>query len=255
MSFDYPVTRLTYKTVGERRLSLFVFEPERRETNRAAILFFNGGSFGPNPALTPAQFQHQARYYSTLGIVAICVDYRNGADAGFTPDQAICDAKSAVRWVRNHKEELGIDPNKIAMCGASAGGYVAVSSIMFDHLDDDAHGNRTNTVPNSLIVFAAGMDGVDIMERLYPDRRDKAAEMSPLHHIRRCLPPTLWMCGTSDALYEQNRTFVERMVQTGNRIVFVPYEGMEHGFFNYGRHENKYYYETRSEIERFLAST
>ena len=206
------------------------------------------------PFFTPAQFQHQAHYFSMLGIVAICVDYRNGADAGFAPDQAIKDAKSAVRWVRDHSEELGVDPDRIAMCGSSAGGYVAVSSIMFDHLDDDAGYTPTNAVPNSLIIFAAGMDGVDIMERLFPDLRGSASEMSPLHRISQCLPPTLWMCGTSDVIYEQNQTFVERMIEAGNRIDFIAYEGMEHGFFNYGRHENKYYYETRSEIEKFLAS-
>ncbi len=253
--FEYPVGRLTYKTVGERELSLYVVEPLRKGTNRPAILFLNGGSFSPQPFFTAAQFQHQANFFSTLGMVGICVDYRNGADAGFTPDQAIKDAKSAVRWVRDHRDKLGIDPDRIAMCGASAGGYVAVSSIMFDHLDDDARDNRTNAVPNSLIIFAAGMDGVDIMDRLYPDLRDVAREMSPLHHIRQCLPPTLWMCGTSDAIYEQNRTFVERMIEAGNRIDFIAYEGMEHGFFNYGRHENKYYDETRTEIEQFLAST
>ncbi|WP_027086110.1 alpha/beta hydrolase [Cohnella panacarvi] len=255
IAFEYPVVKLTYKTVGERQLSLYMVAPLKKGANRPAILFFNGGSFSPHPSLNPAQFQHQADYFSTLGMAAICVDYRNGADTGFAPEQAIKDAKSAVRWVRDHCEELGVDPDRIAMCGASAGGYVAVSSIMFDHLDDDADGKRTNTVPNALVVFAAGMDGVDIMDRLFPDLRDKALAMSPLHQIRRCLPPTLWMCGSSDGIFEQNRTFVERMIQAGNRIDFIAYEGMEHGFFNYGRHENQYYYETRSEMERFLAST
>ncbi|MFC5528721.1 alpha/beta hydrolase [Cohnella yongneupensis] len=253
ITFDYPVTRLTYKVVGEREIILYVFEPDKHGTDRPVILFFNGGSFKKGP-LSPAQFQHQAQYCSSRGIVAICVDYRNGYDEGFMPDQAICDAKSAVRWVRQHSEQLGVDPNKVVVCGASAGGYVAVSAIMFEYLDDE-EGNRADHVPNALIVFAAGMDGTDIMRRLFPNIQDQALAMSPLHHPRQCLPPTLWMCGTADELYEQNRTFVDLMVQAGNRIDFVTYEGMEHGFFNYGKHENKYYLETRIEIENFVAAT
>lgn len=253
IEFDYPVKQVTYKTVGKRKLSLYIFEPEHPDNSakdRTAILFFNGGSFKKGP-LSPAQFQNQARYLASQGIVAICVDYRNGHDDGFTPMQAICDAKSSVGWVRSNAAELGIDPNRVVMCGASAGGYTAVSSIMFTEFNDD---NSTNHIPNALIVFAAGMDGVDIMGRLFPELLENASEMSPIHHIKQCLPPTLWMCGTSDELYEQNQTFVEQMNQAGNNITFLTYDGMGHGFFNYGWHENKPYNDTTIEIQHFLAS-
>jgi acetyl esterase/lipase len=100
-----------------------------------------GGSFKKDP-ITPIQFQHQAHYFSKRNVVAICVDYRNGSDEGFTPIQAICDVKSAVRWVRQHSIELRVDAKKIVICGASAGGYIAVSSIMFNTLDDNADGKQ-----------------------------------------------------------------------------------------------------------------
>lgn len=48
IEFDYPVKQVTYKTVGERKLSLYIFEPEHSNAsakNRTVILFFNGGSF------------------------------------------------------------------------------------------------------------------------------------------------------------------------------------------------------------------
>ena len=251
VEFDYPVRTMTYRTVGERHLQLYVFEPEQLKPDRPAILFFNGGSFqqyGP----TPAQFQHQADYFASQGIIAICVDYRNGDDEGFSPIQAICDAKSAIRKVRASAGELGIDPNKIAVCGASAGGYIAVSSIMLQHVEDEP--DPTRHTPDALIVFAAGMDGIDIMGRLYPELLDTAEQLSPLHNVKACLPPTLWMCGTADPIFEQNQRFVDRMNSCGNNILFKIYNGMEHGFFNYGRHENKCFQETSAEIRRFLAS-
>lgn len=248
ISFDFPVKKKIYKEIGARELSLYIFEPKVPGDNRTAILFFNGGSFKKGP-LTPAQFQHQAQYFSSQGIVAICVDYRNGHDEGFIPVQAISDAKSAVHWVRTHAAELGVSPNRIVVCGASAGGYTAVSSIMFEDAKDDA---STDNVPNALIVFAAGMDGVDIMRRLFPELLGSATELSPIHHIKKCLPPTLWMCGTSDHLFEQNEEFVHRMQAEGNDITFVSYDGMDHGFFNYGWHENKPYNATTLRIKEYL---
>lgn len=258
--FEFPVIEKTFKSIGTRDVKLYIFEQAGAKKKRAAILFFIGGTFAKNPQ-SPAVFQQQANYFASLDMVAICVDYRAGHDAGFTPKHAIADAKSSVRWVRQHADELGVDSEKIVMCGASAGGYVCVSSIMFDHVDDDPvyHQRSCNHIPNALIIFGAGMDGVDIMQRRYPEILDQAIEISPLHNIKKGLPSTLWMCGTKEdnpaipsGLYVQNKLFVERMVESGNEIHFEEYEGMEHGFFKYGRHDNKYFHQTNARMAAFL---
>ncbi|WP_088102856.1 alpha/beta hydrolase [Halalkalibacter urbisdiaboli] len=255
LKFDFPVIRKTYKEVEERNLKLYIFEPKVNQKDRPAILFFNGGSFKKEPK-TPVQFQHQADYFSSKGMVAICVDYRNGSDEGFLPTQAIYDVKSAVRYVRRNSSDFGVDPNKIVVCGSSAGGYITVSSIMFENLNDDNEYDNQNTdhIPNFLIIFAAGMDGVDIMKRRYPQLLDNATELSPIHNIKKCLPTTLWLCGTGDDLYEQNIDFIKLMKQEGNNITLKTFEGMEHGFFNYGRHQNEYFHITKLEIEKYLKS-
>jgi acetyl esterase/lipase len=255
LKFDYPVIEKTYKEVEERNLKLYIFEPKVHQKDRPAILFFNGGSFIKDPK-TPVQFQHQADYFSSKGMIAICVDYRNGSDEGFLPTQAICDVKSAVRWVRENSSDLGVDPNKIVVCGSSAGAYIAVSSIMFDDLNDDYEydNQRTNHVPNVLVVFSGVMDGVDIMRRRYPELLENAIEISPIHNIKNCLPQTLWLCGTSDIDYKLNKEFIKLMKQEGNDITFKTFEGMEHGFFNYGKHQNEYFHITNLEIEKYLHS-
>ncbi|WP_225446161.1 alpha/beta hydrolase [Paenibacillus rhizovicinus] len=207
----------------------------------------------PGPR-TPADFQHHAAYLASKGVVAICVDYRNGHDEGFTPIQAICDVKSAVRWVREHAADIGVDPEKIVVCGSSAGGYISVSAIMFEHMNNDGDHLSTNHMPNALVIFGAGMDAVDIMTRRYPELLEQAREMSPYHNVKHCLPPTLWMIGTADDLLEQNRDFVARMAAAGNDIAWVAYDGMEHGFFLHGRHENRPLEATKMKIEEFLKS-
>ncbi|KAB8136237.1 alpha/beta hydrolase [Gracilibacillus oryzae] len=251
IKFDYPVKEITYKEINDRKLKFYIFEPETALENKPVLLFFIGGSFKKDP-VSPARFQHQAHYFASKGILSICVDYRNGKDEGFSPIQAICDVKSAVRWVRENASNLGVNPNELVVCGSSAGSYIAVSSIMFDELNDDNDNLKINHIPNALIIFAGGMDAVDIMTRRYPELIDKATEISPLHQVKKCLPPTLWLCGDSERDYEQNKTFVKRMNEQGNDISFYEYEGGEHGFFHYGRHENKYYHETLTEMENFL---
>ncbi|MGP4041001.1 alpha/beta hydrolase [Gracilibacillus sp. D59] len=255
IKFDFPVAERTFKVVQDRNLVLYIFEPKTHQENRPAILFFNGGSFKKD-SKTPAQFQHQANYFSSKGMVAVCVDYRNGSDEGFLPPQAICDVKSAVRWVRRNSSELGVDPNKIVVCGSSSGGYITVSSIMFKEINDDEEYDNESTdhIPNLLIVFAAGMDGIDIMRRRYPQVLEEATRLSPIHNVKKCLPTTLWLCGTTDDLYEQNNQFIKQMIEKGNDITFKTVEGMAHGYFNYGRHNNEYYHKTRYEMEQYLLS-
>lgn len=253
VQFDFQVTERTYKVVGERKLNLYIFEPAGSKINRPAILFFYGGSFNKGTH-TAAKFQHQANYFSSKGMVAICVDYRNANDESFSPIQAISDAKSAIRWVRKNSNELGVDPDKVVMCGASSGGYTAVSSIMFEHVNDENDDVHINNFPNALVIFAAGMNGVDIIDRLFPELKEVATQLSPMHNIKKCLPPTIWVCGTADLIYEPNKKFCETMVEAGNDISFIPYDGMEHGFFNYGLHENKPFRDTNHRIETFLQS-
>lgn len=74
----------------------------------------------------------------------------------------------------------------------------------------------------------------------------------PIHHVKQGLPPTIWFCGTADPLYPQNLQFIEAMNQCGTQIDFYTYEGMEHGFFNYGLHDNKPYIETTKQMIKFF---
>lgn len=123
---------------------------------------------------------------------------------------------------------------------------------MFERLNNDSDNLNIDPVPNALIIFSAGMDAIDIMTRLFPKLIESAPVISPLHNVKKCLPPTLWMCGNSDLLYEQNKHFVNLMINEGNKITFVTYEGMEHGFFHYGRHENRCFHDTILKIEEHL---
>jgi len=255
VSFDYPITEKIYKFAKTRKLKLFIFESdESNEVNRPAILFFHGGSFVESSA-TPARFQKQANYFSTKGFVSICVDYRTACDDDFLPTQAVMDAKSAIRWVRGHAKELNIDPNRVVMCGASSGGFTCLNSAMIDGFDEDKDNLAISKAPNALIIYNAGIDGVEIIGRLFPELNNISTQLSPLHHIKRGLPPMILFVGTADTkTYGPDKEFCDSWKEAGNQCEFISYEGLDHGFFNYGQHDNIPFHDTNERAYNFLKS-
>ena len=87
-----------YKTVGDVKLSLSIFEPATGpKTGRPAIVFFFGGGWTNG---SPAQFEQQCRHLASRGMVAITADYRVASRHQVKPVACVADAKSALRWVR-----------------------------------------------------------------------------------------------------------------------------------------------------------
>jgi hypothetical protein len=117
----------TYKTANGLELKLHVFEPMGLQPSdrRPAIVFFFGGGWNSGEA---KQFYQQARALADQGMVAFSADYRVKSRNQTTPFECVLDGKSAIRWVRQHAAALGVDPERIAAAGGSAGGHVAASA-------------------------------------------------------------------------------------------------------------------------------
>ena len=116
-----PDTAYQYKSTPQGDLKLDVFLPAgHKPTNkRPVIVFFFGGGWATG---APNQFYQQARYFADRGFVAISADYRTFNKHKTTPFECVADGKSAIRWVREHAKELGVDTQKVVASGGSAGG-------------------------------------------------------------------------------------------------------------------------------------
>ena len=243
-----------YKSIGETELRLHIFQPseqiDKRDKRPAIVFFFGGGWRGGKIG----QFREQARYFAIRGMVGILADYRVQSRHGVTPFECVADAKSAIRWVRAHAEELGIDPNRIVASGGSAGGHIAACSGVIPGLDEEGEDLQVSSVPNALVLFNPALDtsGEKYKERL----GKRQMEASPLHHVRPGLPPTLIIHGTDDKTvpYSQATDFCDAMKRHGNRCEVVGFEGKGHGFFNYGRGDGKAYGQTLNAVDKFLVS-
>src|SRR3954454_23798257 len=109
-----PVKKIVYKRAGGWELALHVFEPAGQEpaAKRPAIVFFHGGAWAIGDA---NQFYYQCDYLARRGMWAASADYRlTSPGAGIKIDDIVLDAKDAIRYVRSHAGELGIDPDRIA---------------------------------------------------------------------------------------------------------------------------------------------
>ncbi len=120
-----PTREINFKTIGDVKLKLFVFEPEEHKStdSRPAIVFFFGGGWNQG---SPQQFYPHCKYLAARGMVAISAEYRVRSRHGITPFECVTDGKSAVRWIRANADKLGIDADSIATGGGSAGGHWAV---------------------------------------------------------------------------------------------------------------------------------
>ena len=254
---------VVYKTVGETKLSLYIFEPPTGpKTNRPALVFFFGGGWTNG---TPTQFEPHCRYLASRGIVAITADYRVASRQNAKPVDCVADAKSAVRWVRAHAASLGVDPHRIGAGGGSAGGHLAAATATLPDFDEPAEEATISSVPDALVLFnpvlvIAPLDGLPpggFGTNLSAERLGaEPAKLSPGHHVQRGAPPTIIFHGRADTTvpFATAEAFTRVMKAADNRCELVGFDGQNHGFFNYARPDKRYYFETLTATDRFLTS-
>ncbi|EMI53506.1 alpha/beta hydrolase [Rhodopirellula sallentina] len=228
-----PDERVTYKTVGDVELQLHVFRPADPQPNgeAPAIVFFFGGGWNGG---TPAQFYEQARRMADRGMVAFSADYRVRSRQKTTPFECVSDGKSAVRWIREHAATYGIDPQKIVASGGSAGGHVAACTGVIETLDEPSENAAISSIPNAMVLYNPVIDTTAKGYGLKRVGEDRETEISPCHHVREGLPPTLILHGTKDTTvpFENAERFNRLMNEAGNRCELVSFAGQGHGFFN-----------------------
>lgn len=241
-----------YKQIDTTKLFLEIHTPGQLDSTKnypAMVFFFGGGWKGG----VRSHFIHHAKYFAKRGIICFLADYRTETKHGTTPFEALKDAKSAMRYVRKHADEFGIDPNKIIGSGGSAGGHLAAAMALIKKYDDTEDDLSVSCIPNALVLFNPVIDngpGGYGYERI----GDAYKDYSPLHNIQKGTPPTILFLGTKDKLIpvataEYYKTVMEKV---GSRCELKIYEGGEHGFFNYRNLEN--YKQTVKEADLFLQS-
>lgn len=200
---------------------------------RPAVVFVTGGGFIGAPKTNYIQ---QRVEIAEAGYVVASIEYRRVPDGVFP--QPLEDVKSAIRFLKAHADELGIDKNKIAVMGESAGGYFAAITATTNgdrKYDKGENLNETSDVQAAIDIYGLSdltKVGDDFSKEVQAQHNSPAAtealmangavpfggdgstiknskkvkEVNPITHISSKTPPFLLLHGDKDTLVSPSQT-------------------------------------------------
>lgn len=228
-----------YGTDPEQRLR--VYRPLTATDTSPVVLYLHGGGFvggGLEVADEPAR-----DLADRTGAVVVSATYRRAPEHQFPA--AHDDAYAALRWTVDHADELGVDVDRLALAGDSAGGTLAAGTAMQavrDGIDIASLllvyplVNATITTP-SRAEFATGYvieldDLAWFGEQYVASEVDVADPRLALDTADlRGLPPTLVITNECDTLRDEAELLAERMCQAGVEAHVRRFDGLAHGTF------------------------
>jgi acetyl esterase/lipase len=230
-----------YGSGSGRDLLLDIYRPDAGASQRTAVLQFHGGGWrrGSRQSLAP-----HAELLRADGFTAISVEYRLVPEAAW-PAQ-VHDVKAAVRWVRAHAVELGIDPGKIVLEGFSAGAHISlVAAGTPGNPEFDGDGGNAG-VDSSVAAVAAFYPptgfhlgdergrGTTPATQLLGDSADgeTARLASPITHITPAFPPTFLLHGGADRVVPTSSSVLmhDALRSAGVATDLHVFAGMNHAF-------------------------
>ncbi|HTL51126.1 MAG TPA: alpha/beta hydrolase [Planctomycetota bacterium] len=244
-----------YKKIGDIELNVHTFRAPGEGAHPCVIWFFNGGWGGFDATKVYAH----SEYLNSRGVTSIAAEVRVRGKHKTSPREAILDGRSAVRWVRSHAAELGVDPQRIAVSGSSAAGVLSACTVLLDGLegwDDPADDQQVSARPNAAIPLCACFDSTLSKRLEIFGGVEGALKSSPMHHVAAGAPPMLVIHTRDDESvpFTHAVKFAELSRAAGNRCDLVLWDEGGHGFFGYWDGKNKCFFETLRAMDIFLAS-
>jgi acetyl esterase/lipase len=246
-------------------LTMDVYTPKKNANGAAVVVMMSGGWVSGRAAMMPF-YKPFIDGYVQRGYMTFAVYH--GSQPQFTVPDTVADVNRAVRYIRHHAKDYGIDPDRIGVSGGSAGGHL---SLMLGAAGDkgdakakdpvDATSSRVQAVaclypPTDFLNYGdkdknAFADGgvlaflravVDVremdpkthrLERLSDEKQtEMLKKISPITHVNADTPPTLIIHGDKDALVpiQQAEVFVAKVKDAGGTAELVVKKGGGHGW-------------------------
>ena len=228
---------LIYKQIMGQDLKVDVFYTDAvlEGHDNPAIAFFHGGGWAYG---SPDEFHNACRRYARKGFVTFSFAYRLSIDEDgrvphpdITPVESVKDARSALRWVKDNADKWNIDTGKVIAAGQSAGGQLALSTALFDHINESTDNLDIDPTPCALLLYASNVNTMEAwVDRLLGERREEIWSISPYHHLKPHMPPAIEFHGTADPMvnFWIVEYFREKTLSLGNHFEQIPFEGKGH---------------------------
>lgn len=243
------ISDVRYCNGGGKPLLMDIFIPMlRSKTPTPAVLWLHGGGWergdknGNSGALMLAD----------AGFVTASIFYRLSGDSPFPAD--IQDCKCAIRYLRANAKTYGIDPNRIGVAGASAGGHLAeLVATADDKAGLEGDGGWQNV--SSRVQAASAYYGVSdftvgarefqhhtgkvVLKLFRGDEKEKPElykQASPMMHVSKDDPPLLLAHGEQDDLvpFDQSVDMAKAYESLGLKVEFIPVRNAGHDFEQVG---------------------
>lgn len=236
---------------------LDIYLPETTNGPVPVILSIHGGAFRHGDK-RDAQLQPHLLGLKA-GYAVVAVNYRLSGEAIFPA--GLHDLKTAIRWVRAHAWEYGLDTTRIACWGGSAGGYYSLMLGFTAHeglFEDLSTGNEEESSAVQAVVdwygptdflqmdrqFAISKKGIcdhddadspesEFLGECITEVPDMVQHASPITYVHERIPPLFIQHGSEDALVpvQQSELLVEALSRSvpADRYTFQIIAGADHG--------------------------
>ncbi|MET0180819.1 MAG: alpha/beta hydrolase [Novosphingobium sp.] len=228
-------------------LEVFLFDPSPGARDRPALLHIHGGGMIIGSAR--AAPHGPSSFAASLGVPVASVEYRLAPETPFPGPQEDCFA--ALRWLADEADALGVDPQRIAVIGESAGGGLAAAVAhmardrggpalagqvliypMLDHrVGGDADPWRNRHTGEFVWTRGSNRFGWEALRGDYrPDDERKGWFSPSLAADLSGLPPAWIGVGNLDLFFDEDLDYARRLVDAGVPVELHAYPGAFHGF-------------------------
>jgi len=229
---------------GDPEVRVRVYQPKDQPGTLPALYWIHGGGYVMGDIDQDDRLMMQL--VKRIGCVAVSVDYRLAPEHPFPAPVEDCYA--GLKWLFHHAGELGVDPSRIAIGGASGGGglcaglalltrdrgemKVAFQLLIYPMIDD------RNVTPASYAITDPRMwnrEANHLGWKAYLGRDGGGADVSPYAAASRAtdltnLPPAYIPVGALDLFVDENIEYAQRLIQAGVPVELHVYPGAFHGF-------------------------
>ncbi|MCS7167642.1 MAG: alpha/beta hydrolase [Gemmatales bacterium] len=232
---------LEYVPEGHERHKLDLYLPQKANKPMPLIVWIHGGGWRGGSKDNPPTLWLAERGYALASI-----NYRLSQHATF-PAQ-IHDCKAAIRWLRAHASKYDIDPNRIGVIGASAGGHLAALLGAGGDIPE-LEGNLGLTKVSSRVQAVCDIFGPTDFLRFEPMNRDPKSVLaqllggtveekkelarlaSPVTHASKDDPPFLILHGTADKVVPlaQSEYLENALRGAGVEVTLIRIDNAGHG--------------------------
>ena len=229
---------------GDPAVRIRVYRPNDQPSKLPALYWIHGGGYVMGDIEQDDRLMKQL--VKRIGCVAVSVDYRLAPEHPFPAPVEDCYA--GLKWLFAHADELGIEPARIAIGGASGVGglaaglallardrgevQVAFQLLIYPMIDD------RNVTPASYAITDPRMWNREcnlLGWKAYLGRDGGGADVSPYAAATRAtdlanLPPAYIPVGALDLFVDENIEYAQRLIQAGVPTELHVYPGAFHGF-------------------------